>query len=70
MEEDWDEKFFSDLSINTIGMLVWDESNHQWAINKFNKTEPNVCCNGMVWDSTTLTWKGNDTALETFNFEA
>jgi len=75
MDEDWNDKFFNELSVNAIGILSWDDKSHHWIVSTFDKSlvPPPVQGGngvaGMVWDSTTLTWKGNDGALETFNFE-
>jgi hypothetical protein len=67
MDEDWNDKFFSELSVNTIGILSWDDNSNHWIVTTVsNHMEPNIGCTGMVWDSATLTWKGNDIALETF----
>jgi len=67
------ENFENVEKLNVVfGTLVWDENQQTWRVD--NKDHPRQHSpdnanlpkeiNGMVWDETTLCWKGNDNILD------
>jgi len=68
-------QYFNDMVIGpdrNFGPLVWNIDKERWIVDEaqeFNRKLHSIPpeMNGMVWDPSTLSWKGNDSALETFN---
>jgi len=61
--------------LSVVGTLVWDMDRQTWRVAERDQPREEADnvnlpkeINGMVWDASSLCWKGNDTILDSLDW--